>query len=92
MSYRITAHTKAAAKRHGLTVRPSKRAGKKIDVIKNGNVVASVGATGYTDYGTLLQKGNRAEANKRRKAYKQRHQKHRTRKGTASWYADKLLW
>ena len=30
--------------------------------------------------------------NKGRKLYKIRHNKNRNKKGTNSWYADKLLW
>ena len=33
--YKITAYTKARAKKIGVNVRPSKTAGKKIDVYKN---------------------------------------------------------
>ena len=32
------------------------------------------------------------KANKRRKLYKIRHERHRNIKGTKSYYADKLLW
>lgn len=76
----------------GVTVKPSTRNGKKIDVYKNGKLLASVGAIGYTDYGTLMQKGKRTEAAERRKRYKARHARNRNRKGTPGWYADKLLW
>ena len=81
MPYIITAHTKRQAKKHGLTVKHSKVKGKKIDVFKNGEKVASVGALGYGDYPTFL-----------RTAYKNRHQSNRTKRGTNGWYADKLLW
>lgn len=92
MAYNISLHTRRQAKRIGVTVKPSKLKGKKIDVYKNGNKVASVGATGYDDYGTLLGKGKRELAEKKRKAYKARHQRYRTKKGTNSYYADQLLW
>jgi hypothetical protein len=97
MSYKITKYTINQAKKHGLTVKPSKVRGKKIDVFKNGEKVASVGAKGYADYPTYMDLENRGKkpkgyANKRRKLYKIRHQKDRNKKGTNSWYADKLLW
>ena len=97
MSYIIHQYTIDQAKKHGLTVKPSKLSGKKIDVFKNGNKVASVGAIGYGDYPTFLElerKGKKPKgfANKRRKLYKLRHEKNRNKKGTNSWYADKLLW
>jgi hypothetical protein len=31
-------------------------------------------------------------ADKRRKAYKTRHEKDRHERGTAGWFADQLLW
>ena len=92
MPYIITAHTKRQAKKHGLTVKHSKVKGKKIDVFKNGEKVASVGALGYGDYPTFLCSIGKEYANKRRKAYKNRHQSNRTKRGTNGWYADKLLW
>ena len=97
MPYRIKNYTKQQAKTHNLTVKPSKNKGKKIDVFKKGVKVASVGATGYNDYPTYLElerKGKKPKgyAKQRRKLYKIRHNKNRNKKGTNSWYADKLLW
>jgi hypothetical protein len=92
MAYRIKPYTYRRARDLGVTVKPSTRKGKKIDVFKNGNKVASVGALGYGDYPTFTIEKGKAFANKRRRAYKQRHQKNRTRKGTPSYYADQLLW
>ena len=92
MPYRITSHTRKQAERLGVVVKPSTRKGKKIDVFRNGEKVASVGAIGYADYGTLLAKDQRKLAEKKRKAYKQRHASNRTKKHTPGWYADQLLW
>lgn len=97
MPYKIKAYTKKQAKKYGLTVKPSRVRGKKIDVFKKGKKVASVGATGYGDYPTYLElekKGKKPKgyANKRRKLYKIRHNRFRNKRGTNSWYADKLLW
>ena len=36
MAYRIKQYTKDQAKKHGVSVRPSKVKGKKIDVFKDG--------------------------------------------------------
>ena len=96
MPYKITQYTKNQAKKHGLTVKPSRVKGKKIDVFKKGVKVASVGATGYKDYPTYLAleragKVSKGTAAKKRKAYKARHV-HRKKRGTPAWYADKLLW
>ena len=69
----------------------------EIDVFKKGVKVASVGAIGYSDYPTYLElerKGKKPKgyAKQRRKLYKIRHNKNRNKRGTNSWYADKLLW
>jgi len=78
-------------------VKPSRVKGKKIDVFKKGEKVASVGAIGYNDYPTWMElesKGKvpKGTANKRRRLYKIRHKKDKDQKGTAGFYADKLLW
>lgn len=101
MKYKITPYTFSQAKKLGVVVKPSKVVGKKLDVFKNvkGELtkVATVGALGYADYPTFknLESNGKVPtgtAEKRRKAYKTRHQKDRTIRGTNGWYADKLLW
>lgn len=97
MGYRISTYTKQQAKKLGVQVKPSKTTGKKIDVFKNGKKLVSVGATGYKDYPTYMKlerqgKFEKGYANKRRKLYKIRHKKDRNVKGSAGYYADKLLW
>lgn len=92
MSYRIKRHTLRQAEKLGVTVKPSKIKGKKIDVFKQGEKVASVGALGYSDYPSYIETHGLAFAEKRRKLYKQRHEKDRHKKGSAGYYADKLLW
>ena len=86
-------HTYTQAKKLGVTVKPSKVKGKKIDVFnKKGDKLASVGAIGYGDFATYKQTKGNEFALKRQKAYKKRHQKYRTKIGTNSYYADKILW
>tara|TARA_Y100000033_G_scaffold20701_1_gene19501 strand:+ start:131 stop:424 length:294 start_codon:yes stop_codon:yes gene_type:complete len=97
MSYRIKAYTKNQAKKIGVTVKPSKVRGKKIDVFKKGQKVASVGAIGYNDYPTYMElerKGKvpKGTANKRRRLYKIRHKADRNIKNSNGYYADRLLW
>lgn len=96
MAYRIKPYTHRQARKHGLTVKPSKVKGKKIDVFKGGKKVASVGAIGYKDYPTYLEleksgKVAKGTAASKRRAYKKRHI-YRNKKGTPAWYADQLLW
>ena len=52
----------------------------------------SVGARGYGDYPTYMKEKGKEYADERRRLYKIRHNKHREKLGTASYYADKLLW
>ena len=60
MSYIITSHTKAQAKKLNVTVKPSTVKGKKIDVFnKEGKKLASVGSQPYGDYGTFKNKRKR---------------------------------
>jgi hypothetical protein len=97
MAYKISTYTINQAKRLGVNVRPSRTKGKKIDVIKDGRKIASVGALGYADYPTYMameRKGliPKGTANKRRAAYKRRHTKDRKVKGSRGFYADQLLW
>ena len=97
MAYTIKTYTKNQAKKIGVTVKPSKTKGKKIDVFKKGVKGASVGAIGYKDYPTYMQLEKRGKvpkgtALKRRKLYKIRHKNDRSVRNSNGYYADKLLW
>lgn len=93
MPYHISRYTYQQAKKLGVEVKPSKVKGKKIDVFnKKGEKLASIGALGYADYPTFMATKGQEYADKRRKAYKMRHEKDRHERGTAGYYADKLLW
>lgn len=92
MAYHITEYTLRQAKKYGVTVKPSRVKGKKIDVFKDDKKVASVGALGYNDYPTFMAKYGKEFADKRRRAYKIRHEKDRHVKNSAGYWADKLLW
>ena len=76
---------KVKAKKLGVEVKASTRKHKKLDVFKNGDKITSIGDKRYSDY---LQHGDE----ERRKRYKARHEPHRHKVGTASYYADKILW
>jgi hypothetical protein len=73
-------------------LKPSHNKNKKIDVYKNNKKIASVGAVGYNDYPTYIEKKGKMYADKRRKLYKLRHEKDRHLKYSNGWLADKLLW
>ena len=86
--YQITKHTKKAAERLGVQVKPSIREGKKIDVYKDGSRIASIGSIGMSDYGTYLVTHGKEYANARRRLYYIRHP---SNIGNEKW-AKKLLW
>jgi uncharacterized protein (DUF934 family) len=90
--YKITAYTRKRAKTLGVEVAPSKNPAKKLDVFKQGSLVASVGARGMADYPTHAARRGWAFARTRRRLYRQRHEKDRHIRNTPGWYADKLLW
>ena len=71
--YKITDYSYKKAKELGVEIKPSKSKNKKIDVYKNNNKIASVGAIGYNDYPTYIKEKGLEYANKRKKLYHERH-------------------
>lgn len=97
MAYKILPYSFRKAKELGVVIKPSSNLFKKIDVFKDGKKIASIGARGMNDYPTYRIKERngyypKGYANKRRKLYKERHDKDRHIKGTNGYYADKILW
>ena len=93
MIYQITPYTKAKAKKLNVLITPSTRKNKKIDVFtSSGKYITSIGDNKYLDFPNYLIQYGKEYANKRRKAYKKRHEKDRHKKGSAGYYADQLLW
>jgi ornithine cyclodeaminase/alanine dehydrogenase-like protein (mu-crystallin family) len=90
MSYQITDYTKNKAKEIDVEVKPSQNPKKKLDVFKDGELIASIGANKplMMDYPTYIIKKGKAYADKRRKLYHQRHQKDSLGEYLALW----LLW
>lgn len=91
MSYQIQPYSYEQAKKLGVEIKPSTVKGKKIDVYKKGEKIASIGAVGYKDFPTYLKEDKKI-AEERRKAYKARHQADRTKVGTPGFFADRILW
>jgi hypothetical protein len=91
--YEIKPRTKIMARKLGVSIRPSTRKSKKIDVYdKEGKYITSVGARGYGDYPTYLQTTDKKTAETKKQNYKKRHDKYRHIKDSRSYYADQLLW
>tara|TARA_R110000787_G_scaffold769_1_gene2737 strand:+ start:2046 stop:2324 length:279 start_codon:yes stop_codon:yes gene_type:complete len=91
MSYKIKNRQLMNAKKLGVQIKASNLKTKKLDVFKNGQKIASIGAKGYTDYSTMLLK-NKALAEKKKKAYKSRHESNRKVVASKGYYSDKILW
>lgn len=88
--YNISDYSQKQADKLGVTIKPSTKKGKKIDVM-SGNKIISIGALGYKDYPAYLKIDKRL-ATERRRLYKLRHEKDRNVPGSAGYFADKLLW
>ena len=96
-SYKITKYTLNQAKKLGVTVKPSTRKDKKIDVFKNGQKIASIGGIRpngepYKDFPTWTQEKGLAYAKERRRLYRIRHKGEEKDIGSGGFYAWMLLW
>lgn len=97
MPYRITTEIKQRANALNIEVKPSTRAGKKLDAYtKDGEYINSFGASGYKDYHIWKRTKGEAYANERRRLYHIRHENEapKTKNGklTSSYLAKKILW
>jgi len=91
--YQILPYTKNKAKQLKVIVEPSTKKTKKIDVYDyDGYFITSIGANGAMDYPLYLKHFGKEVANERKRLYKIRHKKDLSIKGTAGYYAYKLLW
>ena len=94
------AYAKQKSKALGLEVRASKTGNAKIDVLRDGSVIARVGDRRYRDYAQYKELEARGEvprgtADERRRLYHARHgQSARKRDGqyTRGFLAGELLW
>lgn len=91
-NYHITKYSYDKAKQLGVKIKPSKNPAKKIDVYKNDERIASIGAVGYQDYPNWIKTKGLEFANQRRKLYRIRHKNDANKKGTPGFYANKILW
>ena len=80
------------ARKIGVQVKASTRKNKKLDVFKDGKKIKSIGDVRYKDFLLYKKTDGTKKATERRRLYKIRHNKHRNKVGTASYYADKILW
>jgi hypothetical protein len=92
MAYKPTKRQLMNAQKLGVMIAPSSNLRKKLDVYRNGKKISEIGQAGYLDYDGYIRTEGVTYANERRRLYKLRHEKDRHRKGTAGYYADKILW
>jgi hypothetical protein len=91
--YEIDPYAYKQAKKLGIKIAPSSHKYKKIDIFDyNNQFIMSVGDTRYNDYRSYIKERGQEYADTRRRLYKIRHEKNRHKLGTASYYADQLLW
>jgi hypothetical protein len=90
--YKIKDYSYKQADRLGVEIRPSANLKKKIDVFnKKGDKIASIGAKGYGDYPSYLEK-NKKLAEQKREGYKARFKNSASVRGSPSYFASEILW
>lgn len=92
MAYKPTKRQLMNAQKLGVMIVPSSNLRKKLDVYRNGRKISEIGATGYLDYDGYIRRNGLEYANDRRRLYRARHWRDINRKGTAGYYANKILW
>ena len=91
-SYKISKYSKQQADKLGVQIKTSTNPSKKIDVYKDGDRISSIGSSSHMDYPKWIEAKGKTYADERRRLYKARHEKTRKKVGTASFYADRILW
>ena len=89
--YNISDRSFEIAKKLNLTIKPSLKVGKKIDVFENNKFIKSIGSINYKDYHIYL-KIDADLAEKHRKSYIARHKKGILNQDLGEILALKLLW
>jgi hypothetical protein len=92
MVYDIKQYSFNQAKKLGVTIKPSTKKNKKIDVFKDNEKVASIGSLGMNDYPTYLEEYGKDFAQNRRRLYRIRHNKNIYKKDSPGFYANRILW
>jgi hypothetical protein len=90
--YKISPLAYENAKKYNVTIKPSTRKGKKIDVFKNNMKIASIGDINYLDYAMYKKRDGIEAAKVRLKIYKLRHKDDMNVPGTPGFYAKHILW
>jgi len=86
--YVISEYSRKQAKKLGVDIELSTRKNKKLDVFKDGKLIASIGDTRYNDYHSYLKEKGKSYADERRRLYHLRH----TGKTLGETLSKTLLW
>ena len=89
--YEILPYSYSQAMKLGVTIKPSSRKGKKIDVFKDNKYVCSIGSLKMMDFPHYIKEKGIQYAEFRRSLYHLRHKKDNV-VNTAGWYALNILW
>jgi len=87
--YKIQPYSYARAKDLGVKIYPSTNKKKKIDVYKNGDKIASIGAAKFFDFPHYLITHGKEFADNRKRLY---HIRHKNDTGLNGYYAREILW
>jgi hypothetical protein len=91
--YNISDYSYRQAQKLGVTIKPSTRKNKKIDVYnKNNEYIVSIGDIKYKDFSFYLEDKGAVYALDRSRYYKTRHKKNIKKVGSAGYYAANILW
>ena len=91
--YKIKDYSFIQAKKLAVTIKPSKKKGKKLDVYnKKGELISSIGAIEYMDYPSYLEKRGYEYAKERKRLYRIRHAGEEKNVGSNGYYAYYILW
>ena len=91
MKYDIKKYSYDQAQKLNVSIYPSTKPNKKIDVYKDSVLIASIGLIPYYDYPTYLELEGKKYADEKRRLYHLRHKKDNV-VGTKGWYALNILW
>ena len=90
--YLITKYSKEQANKLGVEITPSTNPKKKIDVYKNNEKIASIGAYGYGDFPTWTKIEGKEYADNKRRLYRLRHKGEEKKIGSNGYFSWFILW
>jgi hypothetical protein len=75
MPYKIKRYSYNQAKKLNVSIYPSTKPNKKIDIYKDDVYITSIGAMGMSDYPSYVESEGKKYADERRRLYHLRHSK-----------------